>query len=518
MPTVIDSLVLELGLDPSKFTRGQREAMSQLRHFQEDAAKTGDLIERKGKGTLDFFMGFRRELLGTIGLLSGGFGLKNFFEGVTKADLRVEQLSRRIMMSGREIAVWSKAVEASGGSLEGANQALASLSERIATFQATGQMDSGLALLGRRAGWNIMDPNTNPMDVWLRAIRNMEAEGLTPVQKAAQMRLMGANEDLINFSLLGSKAIESQLARMREMVGPIEKGMELAREYNQAATEMGKAWDALAQTIVVATGSRVTNELRNLTELFQSVRAAADSPLVGVRNMTKAAFGWLFNDKDLDVMFGENSDERRLAFQKYAEKLRKQIEGGSATAGRKSPGYGDVTVAEVEQMIRAEAVKRGIDPNIALRVAQSEGLYDYRSAAVTRRGTREESYGPYQLSFEGKSHLGNEFVRRTGIDPRIDRSRSSILAQVRFSLDEAARSGWGAWHGWKGAPRAGLNGAMPFVGSGNASGGNTYHMTTNVNEINVNGARVTDAKTFSDEVTPFLKRGMMGSLSERGGN
>jgi hypothetical protein len=123
-------------------------------------------------------------------------------------------------------------------------------------------------------------------------------------------------------------------------------------------------------------------------------------------------------------------------------------------------GYGNkANISQVRQYIRSAAVARGIDPDIALKVAESEGLHRYT-------GDQGTSFGPYQLHYAGGTGrnatggLGNEFTRKTGLDAR---DPSTWKAQVDFSLDQAKRGGWGPWHGWRGPARAGLN-AGPSLG------------------------------------------------------
>lgn len=102
-----------------------------------------------------------------------------------------------------------------------------------------------------------------------------------------------------------------------------------------------------------------------------------------------------------------------------------------------------INVREVEQYIRQAAARRGIDPNIAVRVARSEGLAPgVWQSNVVKNGRRETSYGPYQLLVGGG--LGDKFKRQTGMDPS---DPSSVYAQVDFALDEASQGGWGPWYG-----------------------------------------------------------------------
>ena len=161
---------------------------------------------------------------------------------------------------------------------------------------------------------------------------------------------------------------------------------------------------------------------------------------------------------------------------------------GGANGGPKGGGH-----FSVEDYIKQSAIAHGIDPAIALAVAKSEGLNNYV-------GDRGSSYGPYQLHYGGVakggmavSGLGDEFTKETGLDAR---DRGTIKQQIDFALGRAAKSGWGAWHGWKGDKFAGIGGRSPFgntaLGSapsyGNTTSGDTNHSVTVHAEINVSGA------------------------------
>lgn len=108
------------------------------------------------------------------------------------------------------------------------------------------------------------------------------------------------------------------------------------------------------------------------------------------------------------------------------------------------------TVAQLEQYIRRAARARGIDPDIAVRVARSEGLAPgVWQSNVRRGGRREPSYGPFQLLVGGPgtghpAGMGNDFQRDTGLDPS---DPSTVHAQIDYALDQASQGGWGPWYG-----------------------------------------------------------------------
>ena len=101
------------------------------------------------------------------------------------------------------------------------------------------------------------------------------------------------------------------------------------------------------------------------------------------------------------------------------------------------------SVSEMEAYIRQVAAQVGIDPDVAVRVARSEGLKEgVWQSNVVKNGVREPSYGPFQL-YEGGG-LGNKFKSQFGVsasDP------STWKQQISFALGEAKKGGWSPWYG-----------------------------------------------------------------------
>jgi|SRR5580765_1397409 len=130
-----------------------------------------------------------------------------------------------------------------------------------------------------------------------------------------------------------------------------------------------------------------------------------------------------------------------------------------ATGDYKTPADAAASGQVVEQYIRDAATKRGIDPEIAMRVARSEG-----GTEVAKRGTfaTGSSWWPYQLHYGGKGYeqfgntagMGNSFTAETGFQPG---DPAAWRASVDYALDRAQKSGWGDWYG---ARAQGITGKM----------------------------------------------------------
>jgi hypothetical protein len=119
-------------------------------------------------------------------------------------------------------------------------------------------------------------------------------------------------------------------------------------------------------------------------------------------------------------------------------------------------------VAEMEAYIRRKAVEMGIDPDVAVRVARSEGLRanTWQSDLQQPYG-REASYGPFQLHVDptGKRPgMGNDFMAATGLNPA---DPANWDEGIDFALMQARQAGWGPWMG---AAKEGITGMMGIGG------------------------------------------------------
>jgi len=107
------------------------------------------------------------------------------------------------------------------------------------------------------------------------------------------------------------------------------------------------------------------------------------------------------------------------------------------------------TQQELVDYIRKTAPAKGINPDVAVAVADAEGLKanpaeGWQSRIVNKQGVREPSFGVYQLYMGGG--LGNEFQKATGLDPSDPRN---VYAGIDFALDHVSKKGWSAFHGAK---------------------------------------------------------------------
>lgn len=120
------------------------------------------------------------------------------------------------------------------------------------------------------------------------------------------------------------------------------------------------------------------------------------------------------------------------------------------------------SVAQMEAYIRQKAAELGIDPDVAVRVARSEGLQEgtWQANGMLSYG-REQSYGPYQLHNAPPGErpgMGNDFVKATGLNPA---DPDTWDEGIDFALGQARKGGWAPWFG---AKKEGITGFMGIGG------------------------------------------------------
>lgn len=156
--------------------------------------------------------------------------------------------------------------------------------------------------------------------------------------------------------------------------------------------------------------------------------------------------------------------------QKMAVGTQEQPKGGAqiSRAQQNSRAKYASKTGSVADYIRQAAISRGIDPNVALAIAQNEGGLDDNDVAREGKFPTGKSYWAYQLHYGGAgtpyasygttAGMGNDFTERTGYQPG---DPNAWRAAVDFALDHARKKGWSAWYGrgpagigeWDGIPR-----------------------------------------------------------------
>ena len=247
MPTVIDSLTLELNLDTSKWTAGQRDAVESLRKFEEQSVRGGKEIESQGKKLTEFFQGIKRQAIEVLGLFAGATGVKDFIKDITTMNTTLGYSAQRLGVSAKEIAGWEGALQRIGAPVGTATAAFTGLNEAIRTWTITGQISPGLSLFNRIGGFTDASGNIKDLGEMYKSMAEYSQQ--TYKTDAARvnflMKLPGMNEQMATFLL-------KPRPEMEKMVAESEQASKIDPEGVKAAEKFTDRWNLAKQAITGA--------------------------------------------------------------------------------------------------------------------------------------------------------------------------------------------------------------------------------------------------------------------------
>lgn len=122
--TVIDALLVTLGLDTSQFRKGQQEVSDDLKKQREDAKNTAKEMAEQGKKAAAFFSSIKTELLALTGVTVTAGGLMSFVKSTTSGLMELSIQAKSLGMTAKELDGVGKAAEAAGSSVEKISAAL----------------------------------------------------------------------------------------------------------------------------------------------------------------------------------------------------------------------------------------------------------------------------------------------------------------------------------------------------------------------------------------------------------
>lgn len=116
MASVLDSFVIQLGLDSSGLSHGTLVAQRSLRGMNDDVDKTGGKLEQAGEKGAKAFKTFRTEAMAAFALFTGGRSLEGFIKDTTEANTALGNLSRQLDIAPQKLNQLRYALQGAGAS------------------------------------------------------------------------------------------------------------------------------------------------------------------------------------------------------------------------------------------------------------------------------------------------------------------------------------------------------------------------------------------------------------------
>ncbi|HCR2010182.1 TPA: transglycosylase SLT domain-containing protein [Enterobacter asburiae] len=170
--SVIDALVITLGLDTSGYDKGRKDVTEGMKKSRENAETTAKFMESQGKKASSFFSSIKNELLALAGVSLSAAGLTSFVKSTTSGLMNLSIQSKALGISAKQLDGWSKSAEAAGSSAEKITGTLNTFQNAIQSYRsgdASSPIFKALALLSSDTGVTFDPPKMNS-DEMLRSV------------------------------------------------------------------------------------------------------------------------------------------------------------------------------------------------------------------------------------------------------------------------------------------------------------------------------------------------------------
>ena len=237
MPTVIDALVLELGLDASKWNTERRKVDAETKRTKETLVKGGKEIEASTKKGVEMFAAMRREVVALMTVFTAGVGITQFVRQIVEGDAATGRLAKQLNVATSDLSAWQGVMRRNGGTNADAATALGSITTAYQEFITTGRV--ALPYLSLLASYGVSfadfkDPSTALLKI-ADAMSKMD-----PARAALIGKSFGWSTETIALMSKGSAAVQQMLDEQKKIGGATE-------ESAQQAQRLQDAWSGLVQ-------------------------------------------------------------------------------------------------------------------------------------------------------------------------------------------------------------------------------------------------------------------------------
>lgn len=348
--TVIDQLIVKLGLDPREFTKGQKQAAQSV-------VATEQQVKRSSQGMSGQLLGVSKRLLG---IASAAVAIRKSVTYVSDLSKEVRQLgidSRNFGIAANELRNFQNIAEMEGGKTEEATRTIGNLMKAVYDLAYNGTISDSLVMLGR-LGVQFQTTTGEARefrDIVLdteKAIQARLASGSLSRVNANQMLLQAGFDPGLAQAILNG-TVGSQLAQQgarRQATGDI---VDAATKWEKSATNRDQA-----------VSSATLRTLPNAAEVGSAIN---DKIAAGAEALS-------------DATLEGGIDAVTEALTKGAEKI---AAAADEFVGSVSDLAGDAWRAmfpkgreHYERTIQEAAKKNGLDPEFLAGVLQTESNFD----------------------------------------------------------------------------------------------------------------------------------------------
>lgn len=505
--TVIDQLIVKLGLDPKEFDKGRKQAAAGVIDTERTVKRSSEGMSRSLASVAGKF----------LGVATAAVAVKKAVTYVSDLSTSVRQLgidSRNFGVAAAEMRNFQNISEMMGGKAEETTRSIGNITKAVYDLAYNGQISDSLVMLGR-LGVQFQDTAGNA-----RSFRDIVLDTETAIQKLMQQ---GTSRENAN-QMLAQAGFDPGLSQamlsgtIRQQLAQQEGRRQVTGDIVDAATAWEKSAANRDQAIAAAT-------LRTLPNAAAAGVAGNDKLAAGAEYLSDATLAGSLEDISNALSTGAEKVMRG------ADKLVDSLENAAGNVWR---GMFPKGRQNYERTIQEAAAKQGLDPELLAGVLSTESNFDptAKSAAgavgiaqLMPQYFPKAGRNPHNDINDAAEHLRGliDDFKQEGNDDAASQylalqSYNAGQSRVRKSMQPGGKPLKQETLDYPGKVLNYASGAVPTPSLSSSRGG----PSTTTNEVNIGKVELktaaTDADGIARDFSGAVRRKMLAAQAETGMN
>lgn len=278
MATIIDTLIVKLGLDSKDLTAQGTAASKQLQGIEKAGKDTEGSVKKLSdttQTTSSSVAGLTKSLVALAGILGGLGALRAFVEDTIASSAALSRLSANLGVSVEDISAWGNAVEELGGSSKGLQGTMSMLSQQQTQLRLTGESSlipyfSALGVAMTDAGGKARPVNQILLDLSER-FSHMDRPTANNFAK-----MLGLDQDTTNLLLKGRGEVELMIKRQKEYNAVTKAQAEESAKLQKSMIDLRQSFTALGRDLLQQAAPAIERFLSVLTGLGNWIKANSE--------------------------------------------------------------------------------------------------------------------------------------------------------------------------------------------------------------------------------------------------
>jgi hypothetical protein len=299
VPSIIDSLIVELKLDPTKFDEGTKQSVESLRKMEDGAQKHTKAVNDGFTGLINTFKEFQGRLLAVGAIIAAGLGFNRLIQDTMKLNSELGYMSASLGVSAQEMSKWQQAGATVGAQAQDIAQSFAVIKNSLADMQlGKGSFLNEFARTTHQQGQGpaveLYNPNgtqRESTDILLDISRWYQAQQ----NKAVASRLMeqiGFGRGMINMLQLGPDELKKRLNEAQQFA-PTNEQIKKFQELQEQFGKLEQVMTALANAVASRLAPVLTEVLKIINQVLSRWYSGENPADVTADTLAKGGFSEL---------------------------------------------------------------------------------------------------------------------------------------------------------------------------------------------------------------------------------